>query len=202
MEDGGSGGGVVSTAAPAAAAVRLLARGAHRRPRGVLPPERCVEPDDLFPELEREGLRRSTIARRRVRDVKVGVPTEIKPDEYRVVADARRRARADRARPRGAGPAGRRRGQRDPRRGVRRRRARGSLPDADAVFAEAELVLGVKEPQPEEVELLRPEHTLFTYLHLAPDAGADARRCASRAPPASPTRRSRTRTAGCRCSRR
>jgi alanine dehydrogenase len=36
------------------------------------------------------------------------------------------------------------------------------------VFGEAELILGVKEPQPEEVHLLRPEHTLFTYLHLAP----------------------------------
>ena len=30
-------------------------------------------------------------------------------------------------------------------------------------------MLGVKEPQPEEVELLQPEHTLFTYLHLAPN---------------------------------
>jgi alanine dehydrogenase len=36
------------------------------------------------------------------------------------------------------------------------------------VWGEAELVLGVKEPQPEEVALLRPEHVLFTYLHLAP----------------------------------
>jgi alanine dehydrogenase len=43
------------------------------------------------------------------------------------------------------------------------------LPDAAAVFEQSELVLGVKEPQPEEVELLRPEHTLFTYLHLAPN---------------------------------
>jgi alanine dehydrogenase len=40
--------------------------------------------------------------------------------------------------------------------------------DAQAVFDAAELILGVKEPQPEEVEKLRPEHTLFTYLHLAP----------------------------------
>ena len=30
------------------------------------------------------------------------------------------------------------------------------------------MVLGVKEPQPEEVAMLRPEHVLFTYLHLAP----------------------------------
>ena len=41
--------------------------------------------------------------------------------------------------------------------------------DADAVFAEAELVLEVKEPQPEEVARLRDGQTLFTYLHLAPD---------------------------------
>jgi alanine dehydrogenase len=43
------------------------------------------------------------------------------------------------------------------------------VPDAPAVFDEADLLLGVKEPQPEEVALLRPHHTLFTYLHLAPD---------------------------------
>jgi lysine 6-dehydrogenase len=54
MEEWGLGGGVVSTAAPAAAAVRLLARG-RIDARGVLPPERCVEPDDLFPEVERRN---------------------------------------------------------------------------------------------------------------------------------------------------
>jgi alanine dehydrogenase len=37
------------------------------------------------------------------------------------------------------------------------------------VWAEAELVLGVKEPQPQELGLLRPGKTLFTYLHLAPN---------------------------------
>ena len=50
----GLGGGVVSTAAPAAAAVRLLARG-RISARGALPPERCIEPEDLFPELEARG---------------------------------------------------------------------------------------------------------------------------------------------------
>jgi lysine 6-dehydrogenase len=45
------GGSIVSTAAPAAAAVRLLARG-RISARGALPPELCVPPDDLFPELE------------------------------------------------------------------------------------------------------------------------------------------------------
>jgi saccharopine dehydrogenase (NAD+, L-lysine-forming) len=50
----GIGGSIVSTAAPAAAAVRLLARG--RIPaRGALAPELCVAADDLFPELERRG---------------------------------------------------------------------------------------------------------------------------------------------------
>jgi len=50
------GGGVVSTAAPAAALVRLLARGRVRRV-GVHPPEKCVDPGDLFPELEQRGCR-------------------------------------------------------------------------------------------------------------------------------------------------
>jgi lysine 6-dehydrogenase len=50
----GLGGGVVSTAAPAAAAVRLLARG-RIDCTGVTPPERCVSAADLFPELERRS---------------------------------------------------------------------------------------------------------------------------------------------------
>src|SRR4029077_8258622 len=44
------------------------------------------------------------------------------------------------------------------------------LPDADAVFEEATLIVKVKEPQPPEVARLKPHHTLFTYLHLAADA--------------------------------
>ncbi|MBE2320812.1 alanine dehydrogenase [Solirubrobacter sp. CPCC 204708] len=44
------------------------------------------------------------------------------------------------------------------------------VPDADAVFADADLVVKVKEPQPAEVARLREDQTLFTYLHLAPDA--------------------------------
>ncbi|MBL8344664.1 MAG: alanine dehydrogenase [Rubrivivax sp.] len=43
------------------------------------------------------------------------------------------------------------------------------VPDASAVFAEAEMVIKVKEPQPSEIALLRPGQVLFTYLHLAPD---------------------------------
>ncbi len=41
------------------------------------------------------------------------------------------------------------------------------LPDADSVFLEAEMVLKVKEPIPEEFHRLREGLVLFTYLHLA-----------------------------------
>lgn len=52
----GMGGGVVSTAAVAAASVRLYARG--RLPyAGALPPERCLTPELLFSELEARGCR-------------------------------------------------------------------------------------------------------------------------------------------------
>jgi lysine 6-dehydrogenase len=50
----GFGGGVTSTAAPAAATVRLLARDRIAE-RGVHSPERCIDPDDLFAELEQRG---------------------------------------------------------------------------------------------------------------------------------------------------
>jgi alanine dehydrogenase len=99
--------------------------------------------------------------------MKVGVPTEIKTDEYRVALT----------------PAGvRELTQRGHESYIQAGAGEGSsisdsdyvaqgaeiVPDAQAVFDAAELILGVKEPQPEEVAKLRPEHTLFTYLHLAP----------------------------------
>jgi alanine dehydrogenase len=43
------------------------------------------------------------------------------------------------------------------------------LPDAQSIFAEAELIVKVKEPQAAECAMLTPKHTLFTYLHLAAD---------------------------------
>jgi lysine 6-dehydrogenase len=50
----GIGGSVVSTAAPAAAAVRLLARGSVSAV-GVHPPERCIDPEEMFAELQLRG---------------------------------------------------------------------------------------------------------------------------------------------------
>jgi alanine dehydrogenase len=100
--------------------------------------------------------------------VKVGVPSEIKSDEYRVALT----------------PAGVRELQtREHSVVVQAGAGEGSgisdadyvsqgaeiLPDADAVFAAADMIVKVKEPQPVEVARLEPRHTLFTYLHLAPD---------------------------------
>ncbi len=52
----GLGGSIVSTAAPIAAAVRLLARGAIDA-AGALPPEACIDPAAMFAELEARGCR-------------------------------------------------------------------------------------------------------------------------------------------------
>ena len=43
------------------------------------------------------------------------------------------------------------------------------LPTAAAVFEAAEMIVKVKEPQPQEIAMLRPHHLLYTYLHLAAD---------------------------------
>lgn len=54
VERWGLGGSVVSTAAPAAAAVRLMAKGLLHS-TGALPPEACIDGAELFPELETRG---------------------------------------------------------------------------------------------------------------------------------------------------
>ncbi len=41
--------------------------------------------------------------------------------------------------------------------------------DAASVFAQAQLIVKVKEPQAHECAMLRPDQILYTYLHLAPD---------------------------------
>ncbi|MBX9814182.1 MAG: alanine dehydrogenase [Proteobacteria bacterium SG_bin5] len=43
------------------------------------------------------------------------------------------------------------------------------LGTAAQVFAESDMIVKVKEPQPSEIALLEARHTLFTYLHLAAD---------------------------------
>ena len=41
---------------------------------------------------------------------------------------------------------------------------------AASIYGSAEMIVKVKEPQPVERTLLKPDQVLFTYLHLAPDA--------------------------------
>ncbi len=41
------------------------------------------------------------------------------------------------------------------------------VPDASSVYGDAQVIIKVKEPQPEELTLLRSDHLLFCYLHLA-----------------------------------
>jgi alanine dehydrogenase len=99
--------------------------------------------------------------------MKVGVPTEIKTDEYRVaLTPAGVRELAEHGHEivvqAGAGEGSAIADGEYTSQGAR------ILPDAEAVFAAADMIVKVKEPQPAEVALLEPRHTLFTYLHLAP----------------------------------
>jgi alanine dehydrogenase len=100
--------------------------------------------------------------------MKVGVPTEIKTDEYRValtpsgvreLVDAGHEVIVQS----GAGEGSAIDDADYVAQGAR------TVPDADAVFDGAQMIVKVKEPQPVEVARLRPGQTLFTYLHLAPD---------------------------------
>ena len=99
--------------------------------------------------------------------MKVGIPTEIKLDEYRVaLTPAGTRELTEHGHEvivqAGAGD-----GSVIPDAEYEAQGAR-IVADAETVFAEADLVLKVKEPQDEEVGLLREGQLLFTYLHLAP----------------------------------
>ncbi|MBR8274912.1 alanine dehydrogenase [Burkholderia cenocepacia] len=98
----------------------------------------------------------------------IGVPKEIKNHEYRV----------------GLTPAGARELTRHGHRVLVQRgagtaiglldddytAAGASLSDgADEIFARADMIIKVKEPQPTECAMLRRGQILYTYLHLAPD---------------------------------
>jgi alanine dehydrogenase len=98
--------------------------------------------------------------------MKVGVPTEVKTDEYRVAltpAGVRELVDAGHSvvvqSDAGIGSA-----ITDD-----MYKAQGAvvLPDAESVFGEADMIVKVKEPQPAEVALIEARHTVFTYLHLA-----------------------------------
>jgi alanine dehydrogenase len=110
--------------------------------------------------------------------MKVGVPTEIKDDEYRVaITAAGVRELVEHGHEvlvqSGAGEGSAIFDADFEAQGAR------IGPDAEAVFGEAEMILKVKEPQAPEVELLREGQLLFTYLHLAPNPELTRGLCAS-----------------------
>lgn len=100
--------------------------------------------------------------------MRIGVPTEIKADEYRVgmtPASVREAVyhghevvvQSD------AGDTISLRDEDYQRVGAR------IVATAEEVFASSELIVKVKEPLPQEVAMLTDQHILFTYLHLAPN---------------------------------
>ena len=101
--------------------------------------------------------------------MKVGIPREVKNNEYRVAITPVRRARAGRATdtrcssrrtPASAPPSSTR---------TTSRPGAKILDTADDVWATGDLILKVKEPIESEYHRMREGQTLFTYLHLAAD---------------------------------
>jgi alanine dehydrogenase len=97
----------------------------------------------------------------------VGVPSEVKPDEYRVaITPIGVRELTEHGHEvliqKGAGEGSAISDADFEAQGAR------IIPEAAEVFDASEMVLGVKEPQPQEVGMLKEGQTLFTYLHLAP----------------------------------
>ncbi len=100
--------------------------------------------------------------------MKIGVPKEIKNHEYRVgltpssvreLASHGHELLVERGAGAGIGAAD----------AVYEKAGARILATAAEVFAAADMVVKVKEPQPVEIARLRPGQVLFTYLHLAPD---------------------------------
>src|ERR1700724_1236002 len=98
----------------------------------------------------------------------IGVPKEVKTHEYRVglVPGSVREALHHGHKVVAESGAGAAIGFDD---GAYEAAGAGILARAADVFAVAELVVKVKEPQPEEVRALREDQLLFTSLHLAAD---------------------------------
>ena len=110
--------------------------------------------------------------------MRIGVPTEIKPDEYRVaVTPAGVREMAEHGHEvlveAGAGEGSSIADEEFAAQGAT------IVADAAGVFERAEMILHVKELQPPEIEMLRPGQLLFTYLHLAPDPEQTSGLCGS-----------------------
>jgi alanine dehydrogenase len=100
--------------------------------------------------------------------MRIGVPKEIKNHEYRVGLTPASVAELVAAGHEAVVETGAGNGIDCPD-GAYRKAGAEILPDAAAVFKAADMIVKVKEPQPQEIALLEPRHILFTYLHLAAD---------------------------------
>jgi alanine dehydrogenase len=99
--------------------------------------------------------------------LKIGVPAEIKNNEYRValvpsgvraLVEHGHRVSIQQGAGEGSGIAD----------AEYQAAGAGILPWAEGVYQDADMVVKVKEPLPREYKLLQPGQLLFTYLHLAP----------------------------------
>ncbi|MEE8524094.1 MAG: alanine dehydrogenase, partial [Thermoanaerobaculia bacterium] len=103
--------------------------------------------------------------------MRVGIPREVKDQEYRVgmtpagiralVEDDGHQVCVETGAGRGSGFAD----------GDYERAGAEILPDADAVYGGADMIVKVKEPVEPEYRRMREDQILFTYLHLAPLPG-------------------------------
>jgi alanine dehydrogenase len=110
--------------------------------------------------------------------MRVGVPTEIKVDEYRVaITPAGVREMSEHGHEvlieAGAGQGSAIADEEFEAQGAE------IVAEPAEVFERAEMILHVKELQPAEIEMLRPGQLLFTYLHLAPDPEQTSALCRS-----------------------
>jgi alanine dehydrogenase len=98
----------------------------------------------------------------------VGIPKEIKDNEYRVAATPEGARELTHAGHEVVVETGAGVGSALPDEDFENAGAK-IVPDADAVFAAADMIVKVKEPQPQEYDRFREGQVLFTYLHLAAD---------------------------------
>lgn len=98
----------------------------------------------------------------------VGVPKEIKADEYRVamlpvgaeeLTSSGHKVLVEAGAGRGSGLTDEQYAQ----------AGAQIVPDAATLWKQADLIVKVKEPQPTELPLMRPEQVIFAYFHLAAD---------------------------------
>ncbi len=108
--------------------------------------------------------------------MQIGIPKEIKPMEGRVALVPEAAAELVRAGHRvllqeGAGEASGFEDEAYERHGV------ATVPDAETLYGESRLIVKVKEPVGPELALLRRDHLLFSFLHLAAEPELTRRLC-------------------------